>query len=151
MTEDTTPKRIPPPDDLARDGRKDGPGRRLWKSIAGSGQYVLRPDELRILHAACRCDDAIAELRRKKAELENNPQYEDMLVKGSMGQRIENPLRAAARKITDEIRAQDSALTGHLGKLKLPDLDVSAGDSSPGQPRSVGARAAANSRWGKTG
>jgi hypothetical protein len=149
MSDDTTikPAAAPrPPEDLAKEGRRDGPGRRLWKAIAGSGKYILRPDELRILHAACRCDDAIAELRRKKAELEADPQYKDMLVRGSMGQRVENPLRAAARKITDDIRAQDAALAGHLAKLKLPD-DEAGADTS--QPRSVGARTAAQSRWGK--
>lgn len=144
---DTIAKPPPPPADLAKDGRKDGPGRQLWKSIVS--KYVLRPDEQRILHAACRCDDAIAELRRKKAELEANPQYADMLVKGSMGQRIENPLRARASKILDDIQRQDAALAGHLAKLKLP--DESGATSGQEQPRAVGARAAAQSRWGKTG
>jgi len=148
----TSPKPPPPPpSDLAKEGRKDGPGRRLWKSIAGTGQYVLRPDELRILHAACRCDDAIAELHRKKAELERDPNYHDMLVRGSMGQRVENPLRAAARKIVDEIRAQDAALVAHLAKLKLPDLEPAAPNDQTAQPRSVSARDAAQSRWGKSG
>jgi len=149
---DTPHKPPPPPADLVKDGRKDGPGRMLWKSVVGTGStftYILRPDELRILHAACRCDDAIAELRRKKNEIENDYQYKDMLVRGSMGQRVENPLRAAARKITDEIRAQDAALAGHLAKLKLPDLN--GGNTEKGeQPRSVAARNAVNSRWGKT-
>lgn len=150
MSEDTTSTtKVAPPDDLARDGRKDGPGRKLWKSIAGSGKYILRPDELRILHAACRCDDAIAELRAKKAKIEDDPSYGEMLVKGSMGQRIENPLRAAVRKILDDIRAQDSALAGHLAKLKLPDDD--SGSETGDQPRSVGARNAAQTRWGKSG
>lgn len=152
MTDTTTHKPPAPPADLAKDGRKDGPGRALWKSVVGTGQecrYILRPDELRILHAACRCDDAIAELRRKKAEIEASCEYKEMLVRGSMGQRVENPLRAAARKITDEIRAQDAALTGHLAKLKLPDED--GGNVGVERPRSVGAREAVQSRWGKSG
>lgn len=146
MTE-TTPKPPSPPDDLVKDGRKDGPGRRLWKQIAGSGTYILRPDELRILHAACRCDDAIAELRRQKTELEAHPRYEELMVRGSMGQSVENPLRARVFKIADDIRGQEIALAGHLAKLKLP--DVEPGAPAGEQPRSVGARAAAESRWGK--
>lgn len=152
MADDTTTKPPPPPpSDLAKEGRKDGPGRRLWKSIACTGQYILRPDELRILHAACRCDDAIAELRAKKDELERDPNYSEMLVRGSMGQRVENPLRAAARKIVDEIRAQDAALVAHLAKLKLPDVEASPAAEQPATPRSVSARDAAQSRWGKSG
>lgn len=139
----TTEKPPAPPSDLKR----NGPGRRLWRSVVGSDscRYILRPDELRILHAACTCDDAIAELRTKKAELEKDPQYTEMLVKGSMGQRVENPLRVAARKALDDIRAQDSALAGHLAKLRLPDEDAGANAE---QPRSVGARAAAQTKWG---
>lgn len=142
----TTEKPPAPPSDLARNGS----GRRLWRSIVGTDtvRYILRPDEQRILHAACRCDDAIAELRRKKTEIEKDPQFTEMLVRGSMGQRVENPLRVAARKILDDIRAQESALAGHLAKLKLPDEDTGA---STEQPRSVGARGAAQARWGKSG
>lgn len=142
MTDSTeTPKAPTAPSDLAR----NGPGRRLWKAIAGSGKYILRADELRILHAACRCDDAIAELKRKKTEIEQHPRYQEMMVRGSQGQSVENPLRVAARKALDDIRAQDSALAGHLAKLKLPDDNAGSGE----QPRSVGARAAAQSRWSK--
>lgn len=135
-----------PPSDLKR----NGPGRRLWRSVVGTDtvRYILRPDELRILAAACTCDDAIAELRKKKDELEKHPEYKEMTVRGSQGQRVENPLRASARKCIDEIRAQDSALAGHLAKLKLPDED---GGATAEQPRSVGARAAAQSRWGTNG
>lgn len=149
---DTTPKPQPPPNDLARDGRKDGPGRRLWKSI--TAKYTLRPDELRILHSACRCDDAIAELHRLRAEYEAQPRYAEFLVRGSVGQSVENPLRARVAKIIDDIRNQEVTQAGHLSKLKLPDLDGAAAGGQAGQdeqPRSVGARAAANSRWGKTG
>lgn len=146
MSDDTTPaKPVPPPDDLARDGRRDGRGRRLWKSIVA--KYVLRPDELRILHAACRCDDAIAELLQLKRELENQPRYNEMLMRGSMGQPVENPLRARVMKIMDDIKSQEAVLAGHLAKLKLPDADATPTD----QPRSVGARNAAQSRWGKAG
>lgn len=146
MSDDIATPPPSPPVDLAKTGRKDGPGRRLWKAIAGSGKYVLRPDELRILHAACRCDDAVAELLRKKQELEAHREYGEMLVRGSMGQRIENPLRAAARKIVDEIRAQETTLASHLSKLKLPDDQTNV----PQQPRSVDARKAAQSRWDKS-
>lgn len=152
---DTAQKPPPPPNDLSREGRKDGPGRRLWKSIAGSGDYALRPDELRILHAACRCDDAIAELNRRREEYEKSPRYAELLMRGSQGQPVENPLRARVNKIIADIQIMDSALAAHLAKLKLPDLDGAAAGAEAGnqegEPRSVSARAAANSRWGKAG
>lgn len=42
---------------------RTGPGRRLWRDIVGSGRYVLRPDELRILEDACHHADRIEKLR----------------------------------------------------------------------------------------
>ena len=148
MTDTTTTEKPPaPPSDLKR----NGPGRRLWRSVVGTDtcRYILRPDELRILHAACTCDDAIAELRKMKTELEKNPRYGEMIMRGSMGQPVENPLRARAAKILDDIKGQESALAGHLAKLKLPDEDPGA--ASGEKPRSVGARTAAQSRWGTNG
>lgn len=137
----------PAPSDLAGDGRKPGAGRRLWKSI--TSKYELRPDELRILHAACRCDDVIEELGRLRGQYEAHDRYKELLVRGSQGQSVENPLRARVAKITEDIMRQDATLTAHLAKLKLPDENPTAEEGST--PRSVSARSAANSRWGKTG
>ncbi|KAB7752771.1 hypothetical protein [Mycolicibacterium mucogenicum] len=139
----TTPKAPTAPSDLARNGA----GRKLWRDIAASGKYILRPDELRILHAACRCADKVVALGAKKAAIEAHPRFAELMMKGSMGQPVENPLQARVYKIDDDIRNQEVTLAGHLARLKLPDDDAGAGE----QPRSVSARDAANSRWGKTG
>jgi hypothetical protein len=132
----STKKPPPPPPGLARDGRKDGPGRTLWKQIVTSGRYVLRPDELRTLEDACKTADLIAELEK---EAEGRPRT----VRGSTGQPVINPLLAEARQCR-------LALNQLLKQLKLPD-DGDDNAAAGGERRSVGARTAAQSRWGKTG
>lgn len=127
---ESTAKPPPPPPDLARDGRKDGSGRRLWKQIVMSKRYVLRPDELLILEHACREADLIDELA---AAAKAAPKT----VRGSKGQQVIHPLIA-------ELRQHRTTLAMLLSKLKLPD-DA----DSPALPRSVSARAAASTRWGK--
>lgn len=136
MSDDTTtPKPPPPPVGLAKVGRRDGAGRALWKSIFASNcKYVLRPDELRILEDACRLTDRAAELA---AEADGRPRT----VRGSTGQPVINPLLAEERQCR-------LAVAQLLKQLKLPDEDNQAG---AGGTRSVGARAAAQSRWGKSG
>lgn len=123
----------PPPPDLVKFGRKDGAGRRLWKQIVTSRKYDLRPDELMILEHACREADLIDEIALEAKGA-------DKLVRGSMGQRVINPL-------ISELRQHRTTLATLLGKLKLPD-DAPAGGQVP---RSVSARNAASSRWDKTG
>jgi len=135
MSDDTiTRKPPPPPPGLAKTGRRDGPGRALWKSIfADTCQYQLRPDELRILEDACRLTD-------RAAELATEAEGRSRTVRGSTGQPVINPLLAEERQCR-------LAVAQLLKQLKLPD-EESAGAAGP---RSVSARSAAQSRWGKSG
>ncbi len=134
MSETDTPiKPLPPPAGLAKIGRKDGAGRQLWKQIVTSGRFVLRPDELRILEDACKLSD-------RAAELEEEAKGRSSTVRGSQGQPVINPLLAEERQCR-------IAVAQLLKQLKLPDEESAGGESS----RSVNARTAAQSRWGKSG
>lgn len=109
----------------------DAAGKKLWSEV--TTKWTLRPDELRVLEDACHEADLIDDLAAAAKGA-------DKLVKGSMGQMVINPL-------ISELRQHRTALRTLLSSLKLPDEAGSEGDS----PRSVGARNAAQSRWGKTG
>jgi len=112
-------KRTPP--------TKLGPrARKLWNELTVT--YELRPDELRILEDACREIDLIDRL---EAELVVG----EMVVAGSQGQPVANPL-------VSEIRQHRSTLQRLLGSLKLPDED-----GRQGAARSEAAREAAHARW----
>lgn len=117
----STPK---PPTDLGEAGAA------LWSSIVPA--YELRPDELRMLADACREADLVARL---DADLEEA----SLMVTGSQGQRVINPLIA-------EVRQHRTVLAGLLRSLKLPDSP--AGAKQKAQQVSEAARAAARSRWG---
>lgn len=99
----------------------------LFAQIASN--YVLRPDERRILTDACAEADLVDELA---AATTGQPK----LVKGSQGQLVINPL-------ISEQRQHRLALASLMKQLKLPD----AADSP--EARSTQARAAANARWTK--
>lgn len=114
------------PRDLERAGRK------LWRDIARSGKYELRPDELRVLEDACREADLIDDLAQ---EAKGAPK----MVRGSQGQDVINPL-------ISELRQHRATLKSLLGALQLPDDDDVFGESR----RSVAARKAAQARWGKS-
>jgi len=137
---DTPTKPPPPPADLRKLGRKDGPGRALWKSIVGTSadtvKYILRADELQILAEACREVDLIADIDE---EFRND--LRGFVVKGSTGQPTSNPL-------IQELRQHRQVLANLLSKLTLPD-DIE-GQASSESTRSTQARAAAEARWGKT-
>ena len=128
---DTATKPPPPPADLAKDGRKDGAGRRLWKQIVTSKRYELRPDELLVLEHACREADLIDELALAQRGA-------PMTVRGSQGQQVIHPLIA-------ELRQHRATLNTLLKTLNLPDEGAGA------ETRSTAARSAAQSRWSKTG
>jgi hypothetical protein len=98
----------------------------LWDDI--TAVYDLRPDELRVLEAACFECDLIARMQRQSVT-------EDLIVVGSQGQPVANPL-------VQELRQHRSTLRGLLGQLKLPDEDGRAAAS-----RSAQARDAAGARW----
>lgn len=94
----------PEPFGLAVDGSA------LWVSVAS--KYTLRPDELRHLEDACRLVDIMAALRIEAAG-------EPMMIPGSMGQLILNPLVA-------EQKTHALAVGTLLARCKLPDLDQPA-------------------------
>jgi len=116
----------PPPVEL----RTDGAGHRLWNSVLSA--YRLRPDELRILEDACCLADAIGYLAEKTAQLRAASENE-MMIRGSTGQRVKNPLIAEARQMAGEVRQHRSAMAELMAKLKLPELvetdDAVDGDS----------------------
>ncbi|MFD4457687.1 hypothetical protein [Nocardia sp. NPDC058480] len=106
------------------------PGTSLWKDVVG--KYGLRADELRVLEAACREVDLID-------RIESAMPAEDLIVTGSQGQPVINPL-------VPELRQHRSTLASLLRQLKLPDEGASSAEA-----RSTAARAAANARWGNRG
>lgn len=107
-----------PPNGLSSTSRK------MWREIVS--KYELRTDELRVLEDACREVDLIGLLER---ELDGA----ELIVKGSMGQPVANPM-------ISELRQHRATLQRLLAALKLPDEGVSAS-------RSAAAREAANARW----
>lgn len=100
-------------------------GGRLWREVTGS--YKLRSDELDILEDACREADLIDKIER---ELERS----DLMVLGSQGQMVVNPLIAEAR----QHRATKMSL---WRRLALPDPGATEAPVENQQ------RAAAQSRW----
>lgn len=107
-------------------------GKRHWKAIAGDGTYTLRPDELAILEAACREADMVA-------KIDDQLKDEPLMVPGSMGQMVVNPL-------VQELRQHRALLVTSMAKLKLPD--------DPGQSPEAEAnphRTAGKARWAVSG
>lgn len=100
-------------------------GRRLWKDVTET--YDLRADEFRVLEAACREVDLIDKLEKGMVGA-------SLMVKGSMGQPVANPL-------ISELRQHRVALKGLLGSLRLPD------EEQRPQSTSSSARDAAQARW----
>lgn len=112
---------------LAAPGGLQDKGLRLWRDVAGSGVYRLRPDELLVLEDACREADLIDRL---EAELRDA----DLIVRGSMGQPVANPL-------AQELRQHRGVFARLMKQLDLPDgTPVSSSRSSQ-------ARDAAAARW----
>lgn len=108
-------------------------GRSLWASVAG--KYELRADEQRILEDACREADLVDKISAQLAK-------DDLMVVGSMGQPVVNPMVA-------EVRQHRTALAGLLRGLKLPDDE--GGSSEVGGGLSAKNREAANARWSRRG
>src|SRR5689334_12074977 len=82
-------------------------GKTLWTDVVAV--YDLRPDELRVLGAACAATDMLASFETAWAE-----QGCPLTTKGSMGQLVEHPLIGSIDK-------QRKALAAFLRQLKLPD------------------------------
>ncbi len=110
----------------------DKPGAALWRDVLA--KYELRVDEQRILEDACRERDLIARL---EAGLAGAP----LIVKGSQGQDVINPL-------VSELRQHRSTFASLMRQLKLPD-DGEGADS--GGALSARNRAAAQARWASRG
>jgi hypothetical protein len=111
-------------------------GTTLWRDVAEGGKYDLRPDELRLLEAACRQYDLLAMLEAALATDLADGRYK---VRGSQGQDVINPL-------ISEVRQHRMAFKSLLAGLNLPDENGEVEST-----RSTHARKAAQSRWGKTG
>lgn len=98
-------------------------GKKLWRDTVAV--YVLRADELVILKDACREADLVS---RMEADLRTS----DLLIEGSMGQKVVHPLLS-------EVRQHRVTMAALLRGLKLPD-DAGAGQTNQ-------QREAAQSRW----
>lgn len=117
---------VKPPSGLGEAGVK------FWREV--TKQYTFRPDEARLLEDACREMDLIARLEDAIAKA-------PLMVRGSMGQEVANPL-------VQEVRQHRSVLARLLGGLKLPD---EAGQKPTSEDRSATMRELAQKRWGKRG
>lgn len=95
-------------------------------------RYEFRLDELRLLEDACREQDLVDRLER---EIKSGP----LMVSGSMGQEVANPL-------IGEVRQHRTVLARLFAQLKLPDDDEEVGAGAP-ESASSKARRAAEARW----
>lgn len=102
-------------------------GKKLWTEVAGP--FELRPDELRVLEAACRSAD---ELARIEAALKGAP----VVSLGSMGQEVAHPL-------LNQALAHRRVLAALIKQLALPEEDGNRVPDALSEKR----RHAANVRW----
>ena len=108
-------------------------GLSLWESITGEFDFSQEPGKLAILERACKTADQIAVLEEAIVGAE-------LVVKGSTGQPVVNPMIAEAR--------QQSGLLNTLVKsLGLPDSDEEA--QAKAERRSRINRENVNKRWAK--
>jgi hypothetical protein len=107
-------------------------GRKLWRDVLAG--FELRPDEERMLIAACRTVDELARLERA---LKNAKP----VVAGSKGQDRVNPLFG-------EVRAHRLALRQLLAAIGI---EEAADDRHAGDVRSNAGRKLARQRWGHLG
>lgn len=106
-------------------------GLAFWNRV--TGKYQLRADELVILEDACREMQLIDELQAAM-------RGESMIMSGSMGQPVVNPL-------VPELRQHRATLKALLTTLKLPDDVPESGSDVGSDVQTVQQRQAANSRW----
>jgi len=100
-------------------------GRKLWRETTGA--YELRADELDTLEDICREADLIDRLEEALAG-------SDLIVQGSQGQDVANP-------IISEIRQHRATKKSLWASMKLPDEVAPAAANQQ--------RSAAQSRWGQ--
>jgi len=105
--------------------------RRLWRDTLK--EFQLGPAELRLMEDACREVDLI---ERLESELDGA----DLVVRGSQGQPVANPL-------AQELRLHRGVLRQLLGALRLP--EEGDADSWSGLSTSERGRRAAMARWRK--
>ena len=105
----------------------------LWDRIAED--FELREDELIVLHEACK---ALSRIEVMEAALAG----EDLIVMGSMKQKVVNPL-------IPEIRQTSQLLAQHLARLKLDGIgsEPESGFSFMYSPASQRGSSAARSRY----
>lgn len=121
-------RRRRPPQGLQKEGLK------LWRDVAKT--HDLREDEIRLLERACRVLDTLA-------GLDTALDGADLILEGSRGQAIANPLLT-------ERRLHEETLGRLLRQIGLQDEDAEPG--SAGFSDSHKARRAAMARWNrKTG
>lgn len=101
--------------------------RKVWRSI--TDQFDLNPAELRVLEDACREVDLIDLMEERLAS-------QQLIVAGSMGQDVANPL-------LQEVRQHRAVLTRLFAAMKLPAVDDAGGAAAA----SSSARELANRRW----
>lgn len=106
-------------------------GMTLWADVLA--KYELRADELRVLEHACQEQDLMARLEEALEDAQ-------LIVKGSMGQSVINPL-------VSELRQHRSTFAALLRQLKLPDEN----GTDSGAALSAKNRAAAQARWARRG
>lgn len=127
LIEDNEPEYKPPraPKGLGAAGRK------LWRDL--TADIAFEPHELRLLADACKVADLIAKLDQAA---EDSP----LVVKGSTGQPVINPVIA-------EARVQRGLLAKLLKDLRIPATEEAEQEAA--QSRSEKARKAAKARWGE--
>jgi hypothetical protein len=103
-------------------------GRRLWRDVLGA--YLLTPGEREVLVALCH---AVDQLHRLNVEAASAP----LLVKGSRGQQVPNPLLA-------EVRAHDKTVETLQRALCLP-----APGAKTGAWRNPHTKSAVDARWSR--
>lgn len=122
------PKKQRSPIGLASGGK----GKRLWDDLTGRIEFT--DIELRYLENACFTLDRIAKMRRAIGS--------DLLVKGSQGQKVANPLLR-------ELRADERHFADLMARIDIPDEFAEEQETSQGE-RSAQMRAVVNSRWGNS-
>jgi len=108
-------------------------GRKLWKSVTDTFDFVDEPHKLELLEKAARTADKIAKFEALTDELGDN-----LTSKGSAGQLIVHPY-------VTEIRNQTKLLESLLASMKLPATDEEL--LAQAEQRSRAGKTAASARW----
>lgn len=110
-----------------------GHGQRLWHDLTERIEFT--DIELRYLENACFTLDRIAKIRRAIGNT--------LLVKGSQGQQVANPLLR-------ELRADERHFADLMARIDIPDQFAQEEQEQSQGERSAQMRAVVNSRWGNS-